>query len=344
MLMVNMKKLLIILSLLFCFLGTALPVAFSAKDLNTAKDFFDNKVNVDLYGGDTRIQGVNPYQSIYDKYVAPAITVNGGGEVALSRVIFRVIDIFRYIISGVAVIFVILAGVKLITQSQDDGKTQLNVIRDIVAGIITMNIAGEVVNRVFGTVGDKEAVTNPSTMEFLSTFKGADAAKAVPFQFSETVVFPLMEFILSFLAAFSILFIIISAFRIITSQGDPSKVEEAKKLVMNTGIGLGVILMARAFVGAVYGLPIGDIGGPTDITPELGSGIVIIMTISNYLLSSMALACLVSFIYAGFLILSARDDEAQRKKGVTVVKFTFIAVIIAMSAYAIVSTLIRVSV
>lgn len=321
-----------------------MPAAFAAKDLNTAKQFFDNTVNTNVSGGDTRIQGVNPYQEIYKTYIAPVIGSDGGGEVAISRVVFRIIDIFRYVISGIAVIFVVLAGVKLVTQGEDAGKKQLDVIRDIVAGIVTMNIAGEIVTRVFGALDEKENIANRTTMEFLDKFKGEEAAKAVPFEFSETVIFPLMDFFLTFLAAFSILFIIISAFRIITSQGDPAKVEEARKLIINTGIGLGVILMAKAFVGAVYGIPLGDVGGPTDINPDLNTGIVIIMSVTNYMLSSMALACLVSFIYAGVLILTARDNDNQRKKGMTVVKFTFIAVIIAMSAYAIVSTLIRIAV
>lgn len=342
--MYNMKKVLLLISLFLCLASSMMPSTFAAKDLNTAKDFFDNTVNTNVSGGDTRIQGVNPYQEIYNKYISPAITGSGGGEVAISRVVFRVIDLFRYVISGLGVLFVVLAGVKLVTQGEEAGKKQLDVIRDIVGGLVTMNVAGEIVTRVFGAVEDKESIATRSTLDFLAKFKGEDAAKAVPFEFSETVIFPLMQFFLTFLAGFSILFIIISAFRIITSQGDPAKVSEAQKLVMNTGIGLGVILMAKAFVGAVYGIPLGDVGAPTDITPELSSGIVIIMQVVNYLLSSIALACLVSFIYAGILILSARDNDAQRKKGMTVVKFTFIAVIIAMSSYAIISTLIRIAV
>ena len=339
-----MKKIFVSLLLGLFLLGSAVPMAYAAKDLSTAKDFFDNTVNSNVPGADPRIQGVNPYQEIYKQYVAPFLNSDEGGEVAISRVIFRFIDIFRYVISAIAVIFVVMAGVKLVTQGEEQGKKQLDVIRDIVVGIVTMNIAGEIVTRVFGAVGEKEDIANRSTMEFLAKFQGEQAAKAVPFEFSETVIFPLMQFFLAFLAAFSILFLIISAFRIITSQGDPAKVAEAQKLVMNTGIGLGVILMANAFVQAVYGIPMGDIGGPGDITPDLQSGIVHAMTAVNYLLSSMALACLVSLIYAGVLIFTARENDAQRKKGMTVVRFTFIALIIAMSSYTIISALIRIAV
>ncbi len=339
-----MKKLFASIAILFCLLAAVMPTAYAAKDLNTAKQFFDNSVNSNVPGGDPRIQGVNPYQEIYKQYVAPFLNEENGGEVAISRVIFRVIDIFRYVISAVAVIFVVMAGVKLVTQGEEQGKKQLDVIRDIVVGIVTMNIAGEVVTRVFGNVGEKEDIATRSTAEFLAKFQGEQAAKAVPFEFSNEVIFPLMQFFLAFLAAFSILFLIISAFRIITSQGDPAKVAEAQKLVMNTGIGLGVILMANVFVQSVYGIPMGDINGPTDLTPDLGLGIVTAMTVINYLLSSMALACLVSFIYAGVLIFTARENDSQRKKGMTVVKFTFIALIVAMSSYTIISALIRIAV
>ena len=56
--------------------------------------------------------------------------------------------------------------------------------------------------------------------------------------------------------AFSIapIIIVIAGFYFVVSGGDPEKVSTAKKIIINTVIGLLVILLSRAFVAAIQSI------------------------------------------------------------------------------------------
>lgn len=318
----------------------ALPSVHAQKSLDTAKNFFDNTIT-NVNNPDNAIN-INPYEAFYNDYIKPTLDVKGG-EFAITKGAFVVADILRYAFTVLAVIFVVLAGVKMLGENEEQSKQQLTTIRDIIAGIIVMNVAGEVVKRVFGP---REIPNTISTTDFLSRFWTEDQARAVPYQLSQEVILPMMDFILSFLAAFCIMLILIFSLRIITSQGEEDSREKVKNLVLNNVIGLSVIVLAKVFVNAVYGIPLGDsvVDVPGDISPHLSYGIDALMSIANYMLGFMALGSIIAFVYAGVLIIFGGVNEEQKKKGFATAKYTFYALIVAMSSYAFVSTLIRVMV
>lgn len=335
------------------------------------QEFFDG------YGKEGDKQNVNKYTSIYDQLTKNASGQDLAPEIVIRNAILFALDILVWVLTAIAVLFIILAGVKMVLDpnGEDAVKKQLNVIRDIAIGMIVIHSARFFVKNIYSdpTANNTnlldaginttsptpctsvelaarlctQAGLDPTTGAQLYTHQAAisDSSLIVNFRdattpilVSEKVVYPLLNYFFGFVASFAILFIVISTFRIITAQGDPEKVKAARGGLVNTAFGLVVMLLAQYFVKAVYGLP-------TSTTPRLGPdvayGIALLMNIANYMLGFMSFIGVVMIIYAGVLIVTAGIKADNKKKGYAIVRQVVIGVIITVSSYAFVATIAR---
>jgi len=64
----------------------------------------------------------------------------------------------------------------------------------------------------------------------------------------------IIHFIFILATALLPLIIIISGFMFVTAGGDPAKTDKAKKLLLYTAIGYGIILLARGLIAFLRGL------------------------------------------------------------------------------------------
>lgn len=97
------------------------------------------------------------------------------------------------------------------------------------------------------------------------------------------IIIQIINILLGFLGIIAVIIVMYGGFVYMTSEGDPSKVETAKKILINGAIGLGIILMSWGivtFIFRLFGLTgDGGLGGGSGITIStgpraLGSGII----------------------------------------------------------------------
>lgn len=328
------------------------------------QDFFDKYGTAT--GAADSTTNLNKYPSIYKQLTQNAQGQTLAPELAIRNSILFVLDILVWVITALAVLFIVFAGVKMVIDQngEDAVKKQLNVIRDIAIGMIVMHSARFFVSNIYSDPTSSNATISSATNipctpaelqgklcyeaslnlyvhqtpvsdpTFVINFRDATS----PILISEKVVYPLLNYFFGFVAAFAILFIIISTFRIITAQGDPDKIKSAREGLVNTALGLFVMMMGQYFVKAVYGLPTSS--NPR-LGPDVAYAISLLMNIANYMLGFMSIIAVIMIIYAGALIFSSGVTPDNKKKGYAMVRRVIMGIIIVISSYAVISTIAR---
>lgn len=164
-------------------------------------------------------------------FVASAVGLGnllpGGGN--LPAAVFLVINAFLTLVAIVAAIYIIIGGVKYITSQGDDKKAAeaKNTILYAVLGLVVIGLAVVIVN--FTTVAAGGAGNLPA---FSGTLGGSNLVGAIRF---------VINGFLTLAAIVAAIYLIIGGVKYITSQGDDTKAEEAKKTILYALIGLIVI-------------------------------------------------------------------------------------------------------
>ncbi|MFN7160702.1 MAG: hypothetical protein ACK4NC_03785 [Candidatus Gracilibacteria bacterium] len=336
----------------------------SAHASTTYQDFFDKYGETN--GALDTTTNLNKYPTIYKQLTQNTQGQDLAPELVIRNSILFVLDILVWVITAIAVLFIILAGVKMVIDQNGEEavKKQFTVIRDIAIGMVVMHSARFFVANIYSDpTSNNDAITAATNIPctaaeiqgklcytaspnlyvhmtpvsdptFVVNFRDATS----PILVSEKVVYPLLNYFFGFVAAFAILFIIISTFRIITAQGDPEKIKSAREGLINTALGLVVMMMGQYFVKAVYGLPTSS--NPR-LGPDVAYGISLLMNIANYMLGFMSFIAVVMLIYAGVLIVSSGVTPDNKKKGYGIVRRVVMGIIIVISSYAVISTIAR---
>jgi len=290
----------------------------SHAELDVAKDLFNtaNKANV--------------YTEVYKRV---NVETTAGGIEILRNLVVDVLLQYRWFILSLSVIFLMLAGTRIVVGGgEDTAKKQIKVIRDIVIGMVLLNISFFIVENIFGPIV-KDA-SKPQTLAL--GVKEVDfehiGPNFAPVVIAQKVVYPLLDFFLSFLAAFTILYLIIAAFRILTAQGAEDRIKNSLQIFLNTLIGFAVIVFAKVFVQSVFG-DVLQVSTAKPIQPDLVYGISMIMSVVNYILGFFVFIAVVMYIYAGVLVFWGGIKEENRKKGIQVVYYTTMGLFAALLSY-----------
>lgn len=328
-------------------LGAAIVLAFSlqpathafAQPLSGAKNFLDRIQNGGAGGAGTptNVQS-NPFSQLYNQISGSA---GGSGLDGLNLVFNQIIQTGITVVTMIAVIFVIVAGVQMVlhSNSEDQAKKQSTVIFNIIAGIVIMNVA----NLAIQWVAPDTSSTRVN--ELLNRFDSIDMIRQSAVGFATLVVFPLLDFALSFLAGIAMLYIVYAGLNIILHRGEEDKIKEARTRIVKTVVGIAVILLNKSLVGVFYGNVATDVTGSAanDLKPDLQQGINLAFNIANYALGFFGLIAVVMLIYAGVLVVSSGGDDKRRQQGMKILRFVVYAIILAMSAYTLTSAIIGIT-
>ncbi len=244
------------------------------------------------------------------------------GVATITSPIYYAIDFFRYVISTIAFILVVVAAVKLVSTSKEEEATKAKDSLKIgVVGLILIQLADIAVKKAFfGEQG--EAFQDVATTKLYA---------------AETVIQirGVIGFLEVFLGATAVLVIIIRGFMLITSAGNEEEIGKAKKHILYALAGLIIIGLAEI---VVRGFIFPDNGSSL---PDVNVGKRVIVMITNYLSGFIAIISFLMLFFGGYkYVVSGGEDEAKDK----VKKIIFgavIGLILAMSAFAIVNTLVK---
>lgn len=251
----------------------------------------------------------------------PSSAVNPGADI-ITTVIFRVIDFMKYLIGGVAVIYMIISGIKLISASKkidEVSEKEKENLKFIIYGLILIVIADELVTKVFfGDYGECIA----------SASNAAECAKL-----GGGLIKGLYSFILAIMASIAVFVLVLSAFRLITSGGEEENIAKQKKRIAMAIVGL--------LVSAVGEFAIKDVLFPSAGTKgiDVAKAQKLVFSLTNFIAAFIGAAAFVMLFYGGYLYVASFGNEEQTGKAKKIIIGAVIGIVIALAAFGIVVTL-----
>lgn len=248
------------------------------------------------------------------------------GADAITSVIFFTIDFLKYILGGLAVLFVIIAGIKLITAGKkidEASEKQKDALKYIIYGLILVITADELVTRVFfGDYG--ECLASASNAQECAT-TGSGLVKGI------------YSLILAVLASVSVLMLVISAFKMVTAYGNEETINKEKKRITMSIAGL---LIAAAGEFVVKGIIFRQAGQEKIDIVKLQQ---LIYTFINFIAAFIGAGAFVMMLYGGFMYVVSFGNEEKTGKAKKILIGAVIGLAIAFAAFAIVTTVTRLS-
>lgn len=247
-------------------------------------------------------------------------SVDPGADIITST-IFKALDFLKYLLGGIAVLYVIISGVKLITATttiDEESQKQKENLKYIIYGLILVIIADELVTKVFfGDYG--ECLASASNARECAKLGGG-------------LIKGLYSFILSIMASIAIFVIVVSAFRMITSYGNEEDITKQKKRMLISLVGL---LIAGVGEFAIKGV----------VFPEAGTrGIDVIaaqklvLNFTNFIAAFIGTAAFVILFYGGYLYVISAGNEEKTGKAKKIMLSAVIGIVIALAAFGVITT------
>ncbi|MFC1747799.1 pilin [Pseudomonadota bacterium] len=258
----------------------------------------------------------------YDTGHSEASYEEGASNIT-SAVLFAV-DALKYLMGTIAVVIIISSGIRLITASKsiDEIATkQKENLKYAIIGLIVIIIADVLVKEVF--FGEAGEVYRSEVDAQLAAERGAEQLRGI------------YVFIEMFVGALAVLMIVFAGFKLVISGGNEEAQGKAKKMIMYSVIGLIVIGVSEFVVKDVVFPDTGE------RISDVDSGKRLIVSFTNFVSGFVATVAVAFLMYGGFLYVTAVGREEQAGKAKKVLIGAIIGMLVAMAAFAIVNTLIR---
>lgn len=300
--------------------------AASAPEFAEAAPFFRGIQYFDFNGGGWRLSpaaGESCQGPQVDGFVVDCNTY-GGGVAGLRRLLWNPFNPnagvtfffgLRVIFGGIAALYFMVYALKLLFESEDE-----NAISEVksayghaVAGAAIVS-ASSLFVQAFGVVGPDVVTDNARNL-----------ITPEPIEYSIGLAIKYIRLALSVAVTAMITF---QGVRLILLQGQESELEQQKKRFFHGLIGVAAILLASPIIASVD--PVVSAGRGAPILGAEAIGVV------NYLLQILGALAVIAIIIAGImLVVSTKEELKDRAK--KIVFGTFVALIVVISAYAIVN-------
>lgn len=262
------------------------------------------------------------------------------GVQILTGAAYYVIETIKYILYSIALVYIVLAGLKIVTANGDESAIKSN--KDSIVfglfGFIIILLADVAVRKVFyggsGDVAPGECLDHPELC--------AEQGKAEILQ--------LVFWGKSLLAIIAVIEIIVSGIRMIMAIGEEDIIKKEKKVFVWVGIGLVILAINETLINDVlYKNELKDtlVGGNNGLevvktvyfSPDLQTGVNEFVGVIQFILQFIGVFAIASLIYGGFLMLMNLGDDEMVTKAKTIIKDAILGLIFAYSAYAIIATI-----
>lgn len=246
------------------------------------------------------------------------------GASNITSAIYFVIDLAKYLVGTIAIIMIIVSGVRLVTAGakidEIAPKMKHNILYAII-GLLVIMVADPLVKQVF--FGEQGEVFRSEADVKLAAERGTDLIKGI-YNFFEV-----------FIGSISVLMIVIAGFRMVTSGGKEETIGKAKKQITYAIVGIVIIGMAEFVIKGI-------------VFPAQGTRIsnlmmaqMLIVNLTNFASSFIATIAIAYLMYGGYLYVTGFGKEENPAKAKKVFTTAIIGILIAMAAYGIINTVIQ---
>lgn len=249
------------------------------------------------------------------------------GATELTSVILYTVDFLKYVIAPLAVFYLIIASIKLITAGNkiDEVVTsEKESIQWVILGLMTIFVANTLVYDVFfGAEGDVLSDTDLS-QDYAIT--GANNIRGL---------YNMVRLIIPFIA---VLVIIVSGFRLIVQSYDEEAAKSARGHIIWAIVGLVFIGLAELLVEIFF--PYFPEETDRDFFVDTEKLTELILSITNFTVGFITTVAVAAMSYAGYLYVAFFGQDNMVEKAKKIIKGAIIAILIAGGAFAFVKTFI----
>jgi hypothetical protein len=244
------------------------------------------------------------------------------GVATFTSPVLYLIDFMRLLVSGIALVVVIYAAVKLtLNPAEDEAENAKKTLIWGVVGLVLIQLADTFVKRMFfGETGE--------------AFE--DIATATDFaQQSVGQIRGIIGFINIAIGTIAVAVIIIRGFTLIASMGSEDGLTKVKNQILYAVFGLVVVGLSEIIV---IGFVFPENG---EALPNINVGRKILVDLTNFASGFIALFAFVTLLYSGYrYVVSVGNDEVKEKFKKTAFS-AVVAIILALGAFALVNTLVK---
>ncbi len=290
-------------------------------DIETQSQQIGDEINKTQTEGESDVQAIN-----LPTYQGDSEQGNAYGEDGLQGItgaIFTFLDFFKLIITPIAVLFMVIMGVRMVSAARDNSEVETaskNYIRYALEGLIVIFIADQVVRNVaFGIEGDI----------FRNGISGAASYGNQASSFLEGI-FSLIQVLIGSIAVFML---VTAGMRYVAGSSIDDEISTAKRQIQWSLVGLFVVAISE-FVAK--GILFKDQG----TTLGLANAKSLFVQVTNFISGTIGTFSFVFLIYAGYLYVTAAGKEDNITKAKQILVGAAIGLIIAVSAFAITSTIV----
>jgi len=244
------------------------------------------------------------------------------GVGTLGSTAYFLMDLFKFLLSGIAVLVIISMGVKMIASGSNEeevGKIKKG-LGTAIAGLILIQLADVLVKKVF--FGEYGEVLEDKTSAQAFATEGTAELRGI------------IGMIQTALGAIAMLVIIINGIKIMVSGGEE---ENRKKSLKNIGVAAGGLIIVLLSELIVKGFVFPEYGAKLPNT-EVAKGLFVMIT--NFISGFLATISFVMLLVAGYMYVVSGGEEQGREKVKKLIFGAVVGLIIALGAYAIANTLI----
>lgn len=235
----------------------------------------------------------------------------------------RFLDFFKLIVTPIAVLFSIIMGLRMVAAGNDNEEVATqskNFIKYALEGLVVIFVADSAVNVFFGSEGEIFINGQQGVEEFATRssnlFKG---------------IYGLVETVIGSIAVFML---IMAGLRYVGGSYSEDQIGKAKKQIQWSLVGLFVIGIAEFVVKDV----LFDNQGRT---LGIESAKTLLANLTNFVAGTMGTLSFVFLLYAGYLYVTAAQNEDNVEKAKKIIFSALVGIVIAISAYAITSTFVE---
>ncbi|MFH1284126.1 MAG: pilin [Candidatus Peregrinibacteria bacterium] len=313
-----MKKLIKQIALLFFLVNLGLTIHLEIASAQDSTPYIGPLQEIQNIGEET---GLPSFIESGQHPDAPPDYLQEGVGTATSPIFFA-LDFFRYVVSGIAILVIVIQAIKLISASseEDAGKAKTALLMGVI-GLIVIQLADVIVRKMFfgeqGEAFEDIATTQIYAEESVKQVRG------------------IIGFVEVFVGAAAVLVIIIRGFTLVTSGGDEEAMTKAKNHLIYAVVGLAVVVLSEAVVRGVIFPEAGK------ELPDADKGRAVIIAITNYLAGFIAIIAFVGLFYGGYRFVVSGGEEESKEKIKKIILGSLIALILALGAFALVNTLLE---
>ncbi len=259
----------------------------------------------------------------YTTNAHPNASFQSGASNITSAILYAV-DFVKYLMGTIAVIVIIISGIRLITSAKQvdeiSGKQKEN-LKYAIIGLILIIAADQFVKQVF--YGDQGEVYSSGAQLQDAAKRGSDQIKAI---------YSLLEYIS---AALAVLMIVIGGVRLVTSGGNEEVQGKVKKQVTYAVAGLILMGISEFVIKDVIFPKQGSVLSDTEKAKHL------IVNFTNFVSGFVSIAAVIMFIYGGYLYVTSFGNEDGTGKAKKIFTGAIIGLLLAMAAFGIISTVVK---